>query len=426
MTLNAFQSWLSGLNINPEYATALSTVIAAVVVLVISFIAFTISQRIARNIIPRIIERTPTLRDNILVEEKLFNRLTLLVPALVIQFFTPVVLAHFPQVEAFTERVINIYFIVVAVMVINALINVLNGIYQTLKVSRDIPLTGFFQVLKIALYLVGIILTVSVIFNRAPIYLFSGLGAMTAVLMLIFKDPILGFVAGIQLISNRMLKQGDWIEMPKYGADGDVTEITLTTVKVRNWDKTITTIPTYALISDSFKNWRGMQESAGRRIKRAINIDMATIRFCTPSMLERFSRIRYIADYMQSKNQELARHNAALGDIGQATANRRRLTNIGTFRAYVNAYLRNHPMINTDMTFIVRQLAPTEHGLPLEIYVFCKDKAWANYEAIQSDIFDHLLAILPEFDLRVFQYPTGSDLSRLIEQRATSEGGRAE
>lgn len=423
MTLNTFQSWLSGLNIDPEYATALSTVIAAVVVLVISFIAFTISQRIARNIIPRIIERTPTLRDNILVEEKLFNRLTLLVPALVIQFFAPIVLDHFPRVETFTERVINIYFIVVAVMVISALINVLNGIYQTLKVSRDIPLTGFFQVLKIALYFVGIILTVSVIFNRAPIYLFSGLGAMTAVLMLIFKDPILGFVAGIQLISNRMLKQGDWIEMPKYGADGDVTEITLTTVKVRNWDKTITTIPTYALISDSFKNWRGMQESAGRRIKRAINIDMATIRFCSPSMLERFSRIRYIADYMQRKNQELARHNAALGDIGQATANMRRLTNIGTFRAYVNAYLRNHPMINTDMTFIVRQLAPTEHGLPLEIYVFCKDKAWASYEAIQSDIFDHLLAVLPEFDLRVYQYPTGSDLSRLIGQRADAPAG---
>jgi miniconductance mechanosensitive channel len=231
--------------------------------------------------------------------------------------------------------------------------------------------------------------------------------------MLIFKDPILGFVAGIQLISNRMLKHGDWIEMPKYGADGDVIDITLTTVKVRNWDKTITTIPTYALINDSFKNWRGMQESNGRRIKRAIYIDMNTIKFCSAQMLQRFAGIRYIADYMQRKNKELEQYNAERGIESQDATNARRLTNIGTFRAYICTYLQNHPMINTDMTFIVRQLAPTEYGLPLEIYVFCKDKAWANYEAIQSDIFDHLLAIAGEFDLKVYQYPSGTDILKL-------------
>jgi miniconductance mechanosensitive channel len=249
------------------------------------------------------------------------------------------------------------------------------------------------------------------------VYLLSGLGAMTAVLMLIFKDPILGFAAGIQLISNRMLKPGDWIEMPKYGADGDVIDITLTTVKVRNFDRTITTIPTYALINDSFKNWRGMQESRGRRIKRAIYIDMNTIRFCSPEMLERFSTIRYIADYMQRKNQELEKYNAERGIESRDAANARRLTNIGTFRAYVYAYLQNHPMINTEMTFLIRQLAPTQHGLPLEVYVFCRDKEWTNYEAVQSDVFDHLLAIAGEFDLKVYQYPSGADILKLTAEK---------
>jgi miniconductance mechanosensitive channel len=239
---------------------------------------------------------------------------------------------------------------------------------------------------------------------------------MTAVLMLVFKDPILGFAAGVQLISNRMLKNGDWIEMPKYGADGSVLDITLTTVKVQNWDNTITTIPTYALINDAFKNWRGMEESQGRRIKRAINIDMNSICFCTPEMLERFAGIGCIADYVQQKNREIARYNADLGDLAREAANTRRLTNIGTFRVYANAYLQNHPMINTAMTLMVRQLAPGANGLPLEVYAFCKDKAWVNYEAVQADIFDHLLAIADEFGLKIYQNPAGADIMRLTEQ----------
>ncbi len=407
---NFIQSWFTSMKISPSWGMIITTAIVSLVVLLISFVAFYIARRIVRTLVARFIERTTTTLDNILIEKNLLNRLTLLVPVLVVQFFIPMIFVEYPHIEAFVGRAVNLYFIVVVVLVLDVLITILHSFYQALKMAREIPLTGLFQVVKIVLYFVGIIFVVSVIFNKAPVFLFSGLGAMTAVLMLIFKDPILGFVAGIQLITNRMLKQGDWIEMPKYGADGDVIDITLTTVKVRNWDKTITTIPTYALISDSFKNWRGMQESGGRRIKRAINIDMNSIRFCTPKMLERFVKIRYIADYMKQKSQELNQYNAGLGDEAQDPANARRLTNIGTFRAYVVAYLKNHPMINMDMTFLVRQLEPSEHGLPLEIYVFCKDKAWANYEAIQSDIFDHMLAILPEFDLRVFQYPSGGDL----------------
>ncbi len=416
------QSWFTSMKINPSWGMIITTAIVSLVVILISFVAFYIARRIVRTFVARFVERTTTTSDNILIEKSLLNRLTLLVPVLVVHFFIPIIFVEYPHIEAFAERVVNLYFIVVVVLVLDVLITIFHSFYQTLKMAREIPLTVLFQVVKIVLYFVGIIFVVSVIFNQTPVFLFSGLGAMTAVLMLIFKDPILGFVAGIQLITNRMLKQGDWIEMPKYGADGDVIDITLTTVKVRNWDKTITTIPTYALISDSFKNWRGMQESGGRRIKRAINIDINSIRFCTPKMQERFVKIRYIADYMKQKSQELNQHNAGLGYGAQDLANARRLTNIGTFRAYVVAYLKNHPMINMDMTFLVRQLEPSEYGLPLEIYVFCKDKAWANYEAIQSDIFDHMLAILPEFNLRVFQYPCGVDLWKISGSAAGNTG----
>jgi miniconductance mechanosensitive channel len=257
---------------------------------------------------------------------------------------------------------------------------------------------------------------IAIVLNKSPLYFLTGLGALSAVLMLIFKDPILGFVAGIQLTANKMVARGDWLEMPKYDADGDVLEIGLTTVKVQNWDKTITTIPTYALISESFKNWRGMQESGGRRIKRFVYLDLGSIKFCTEEMLERFSRIQYITEYIERKKKEISEYNEAFQVDTSILVNGRHLTNIGTFRAYVTAYLKNHPMINQDMTFLVRQLAPTPQGLPLEIYVFCKDKIWANYEAIQADIFDHILAVVPEFDLRVFQEPSGGDFRESFDR----------
>ena len=414
MTLpERLQKWFSELHLGTAASGLPATIIFALLVLFASLIAFYVSRRIVDGVVHRVFKRTRVTWDDRLLESRLFIRLTLLVPALILHLFIPLVLSAYPRAEAAVSAGVNIYFIIVALLAVDAVINFLYDIYQTFRVAQDIPLKGFTQVLKIVLYGTGIILALSVVVGRSPVYLLSGLGAMTAVLMLIFKDPILGFVAGIQLISNHMLKQGDWIEMPKYGADGDVIDITLTTIKVRNWDKTITTIPTYALINDSFKNWRGMQESGGRRIKRAIHIDMNSIKFCTPEMLARFSKIRHIADYMQRKNKEVETYNAELGMEAKDAANTRRLTNIGTFRAYVYAYLQNHPMINTDMTFLIRQLDPTPHGLPLEIYVFCKDKAWANYEAVQSDIFDHLLAIAGDFDLKVYQYPSGTDILKL-------------
>jgi miniconductance mechanosensitive channel len=232
--------------------------------------------------------------------------------------------------------------------------------------------------------------------------------------MLVFKDAILGLTAGIQLTTNRMLAIGDWLEMPKYGADGDVLEITLTTVKVQNWDKTITTIPTYALISDAFKNWRGMTESDGRRIKRSLYLDISTIRFCDEEMLERFSKIQFIKEYIDQTKQELRKYNKERRVDNSSLANGRRMTNIGTFRAYIEAYLRNHPQINQGLTLLVRQLEPTPHGLPIQIYIFSKEKRWVPYEDIQSDLFDHFLAVLPEFDLQAFQEPSGKDFTKLV------------
>ena len=404
-----------------ETGDILMKTVAAILVLLISLLAFYVSRRLARGAVPRWVAHTRNTWDDIIVEHDVIKHLALIPPAVVLYYLLPLVLDGYGRIDTIAKAAFEIYLIVAIFLVLDALINAVHAIYRQLKVAQEIPLTGFVQVIKIALYFVSIILILAVVANQTPIYLLSGLGAMTAVLLLIFKDPILGFVAGVQLISNKMLKQGDWIEMPQYGADGDVQDITLTTVKVRNWDKTITTIPTYALITDSFKNWRGMQESGGRRIKRAVTLDVNSIRFCTPEMLERFARIRYISDYMQAKHSEINAYNARLGIDKRVAVNCRRLTNIGTFRAYVIAYLRNHPMINQQMTFLVRQLAPTDRGLPLEIYVFCRDKAWAGYEAIQSDIFDHLLAIAPEFDLRVFQYPSGRDVGLSLARMAPGE-----
>lgn len=414
MTMHTWlESWFATLNFSAGVGGALARIILATAVLVISCAAFYVVRRIVRGVFHRLFLHTRFTWDDRLRKNRLVMRMTLFVPAIIIQLSIPTVLNGYDKAMIVATNVLEIYFIVVIILVLDALINTLHDIYSTLPVSREIPLKVFAQVLKILLYCAGLILVISVLLGQSPIILISGLGALTAVLMLIFKDPILGFTAGIQLITNRMLKNGDWIEMPKYGANGDVEDITLTTVKVRNWDNTITTIPTYALINDSFKNWRGMQESQGRRIMRSIYIDMNSIMFCTPEMLGRFSRINYIADYMQRKFMEVEQHNIQLGDLGSDTVNTRRLTNLGTFRAYATAYLRSHPMINTDMTLMVRQLAPTQHGMPIEIYAFCRDKAWVTYEGVQADIFDHLLAIAGEFDLTIYQYPAGTDIQKL-------------
>ncbi len=411
--MELMQRWLINVGLETSLAEIAAIGIALSVVILLSIISDLIARRMLLTGIGYIISRTGAKWDDILLERKVFNKLAHLAPAMVIYLAIPLILREYAATAATIMSGVMIYIIVIGILVLDALLNAVSDIYQNFEVSKEVPIKGFVQVLKIVAYFLGGILIISRILDKSPLYLLSGLGALTAVLMLVFKDVLLGFVAGIQLSANKMIANGDWIEMPQYGADGDVLEVALTTVKVQNWDKTITTIPTYALISGSFKNWRGMSESGGRRIKRAVNIDMSTVKFCTDEMLKRFSSIQYISDYINRSSKEIAEDNSAKNVDESNPANGRRLTNIGTFRAYVIEYLKHHPMISQDMTFIVRQLAPTEHGLPLEIYIFCKDKVWANYEAIQSDIFDHILAVIPEFDLKVFQNPTGNDFKRL-------------
>ncbi|MEN8126401.1 MAG: mechanosensitive ion channel domain-containing protein [Planctomycetota bacterium] len=398
--MEAIIEWIKGLPILP----VIVRIVWLVVVLAMAWLGNFITKKLILRIVSRVVKKSKTQWDDALAHHHVFTLLSHLVPAVIIYYLAPTDLINMQLVAV-------VYMIVVGMLIINAFLNSVVDIYRTYEFARRIPIRGFMQVVKIVVFIASGIIILGMIVGKNPTSILAGFGAMTAVLLLIFKDAILGFVAGIQLSANNMVHIGDWISMPKYNADGDVIDISLTTVKVQNWDKTLSTIPAYALISDSFQNWRGMSESGGRRIKRAIHIDMNTIRFCDEAMLEKFRRIQYLTEYIDTKKSEIDEHNKA-GDVDDSElVNGRRMTNVGTFRAYVIAYLKAHPKINLNMTFLVRQLKPTEYGLPIEIYVFSSDKVWANYEAIQADIFDHILAVVPEFSLRVFQNPTGSDFA---------------
>ena len=412
--LSPLHDWLLKWGMSEAGATLLTRLGGVLLVLFVALTANRVTKRVVVRGIARLARRTTASWDDVVMRHRVLQRVAHLVPALVIYHFATPVLAGYDQLTAVVRQGALIYMIVIAALAADSVVNVGIEIVRGSRLPRELPVRSIAQVLKLVVYAVTAISVLALVLGRSPLLLLSGLGAMSAVTMLVFKDTILGFVAGIQLSANRMVSRGDWIEMPKHGADGDVLDVGLTTVKVQNWDKTITTIPTYALIGESFKNWRGMAESGGRRIKRALYIDVGSIRFCDEEMLARFSKIQYIADYLKDKREEIANWNAARGVESASLADGRHLTNVGTFRAYVVAYLRHHPMVHQDMTFLVRQLAPTEHGLPIEVYVFSRDQVWSRYEAIQADIFDHLLAVVPEFDLRVFQSPSGRDVERAI------------
>ncbi|HUF46423.1 MAG TPA: mechanosensitive ion channel domain-containing protein [Vicinamibacterales bacterium] len=408
------QGWLIERGVGEAWAAEVAMAIEATGVVLLAVLANVIAKRVVVQALQHWTARTTLTWDDRLVARRVFHRLSHLAPALVIYHFAPAVLGEHTRWITAVQQGALIYMLAAGAWVVSSLLDSAEDILGATRVGRDLPLKAFVQVGKIVLFFVLAIAVLSLVLGKSPVLLFSGLGAMTAVLMLVFKDAILGFVGGIQLSANQMVAPGDWIEMPKYGADGDVIEVALTTVKVQNWDKTITTIPTYALISESFKNWRGMSESGGRRIKRAINLDMTSVRFCDDEMLERFSHIQHVSAYLERKRQEITDWNRAHDVDPSSPVNGRRLTNLGTFRAYVAAYLRHHPLVHGDMTFLVRHLEPTAHGLPIEIYVFSRDQRWAEYENLQADIFDHILAIVPEFDLRVHQAPSGSDVRELM------------
>jgi len=352
--------------------------------------------------------------DDPLANNRMLNKISWFVPVAIFSLSIDTLLEPGTPLSILAKRLVTTCFVIVAVLCITTLLTSINDIYTILKKGKGSALRGYTDAGKIISYILGAIFIISIFTGKSPWGILSVLGGLTAVTMLVFKDTILGFVASIQLNSTNMVRIGDWIEMPQYAADGDVIDISIHTIRVQNWDKTITTIPTYALVANSFKNWRGMSESGGRRIKRSLAIDIQSIRFCDDRMLEKYSRIDLIRDYVADKQQEIREYNNQHNFDKSLVVNGRNQTNVGIFRAYIIAYLKNNSKISQEMTFLVRQLAPTDRGLPIEIYVFSKDQAWANYEAIQADIFDHLLAAVPEFDLRIFQSPSSYDFRSFI------------
>ncbi len=397
-----------------DYVSVINILAGIILIVIIAIISDLILKRVIINIVTRIIKKSKTVWDDILLDRKTLIRLSHLAPALIIFYLLRFVLYDYESIVKIMQGAIKVYIVILGLMVIDPLANGFHKIYQTLPISKDRSIKGYIQVIKIIVYFIAILLILAILFNKKVTGLLTGLGAVAAILILVFKDTLLGFVASIQLSANNMIKVGDWITMPKHNADGTVTEINLHTVKVQNWDKTIITIPTYALVSDSFTNWKGMEESGGRRIKRSINIDMKSIKFCTKEMVEKFKKIQFLKEYVKKIQSEIELYNKENKIDESVVVNGRRMTNIGTFRKYLEKYLSNHPKIHNNMTFLVRQLQPTDKGIPIEIYVFSNDQRWANYESIQADIFDHILAVIPEFELRVFQSPSGDDFQKAL------------
>ena len=376
---------------------------------VLSLVAFWIAEKIIIKLLTKMLQKTSTQMDDILIKHNVFKRLTYMVPALIFYNFAYAV----PQFTIMIQRASLTLMAISGLMVINSFLNALNDIYKKTKYHERLDINSYLQITKLIINILGSVVIVGIIINKDTTLLLSGLGAMTAVVMLIFKDTILSLVASVQISSNDLFKVGDWVEAPQFGADGDVVDIGLHTVKIQNWDKTISVIPTHKLIDSTFKNWRGMSESGGRRIKRSLFIDINSISLCSSETLEKYKKFELISEYIDRKQKEVSEHNQANNIDTSELINGRRLTNIGTFRAYIEAYLKNNSLIHKEMTFLVRQLDPTEKGLPMQIYVFSNDIDWVRYEGIQSSIFDHLLAVVPEFGLRIFQNPTGKDFGTI-------------
>lgn len=401
--MHAIQEWINNQLIEwgiiSHSANELDNIIVLSLIIVVTVGIDYVCRYIFLNMFKRLAKRTRNQWDDLIVERKIINKLMHLIPAVLVYILLPLAFPadETPKVLGILQMICKIYIIAVSLHFINASLNLLHEIYNRKESLKNKPLKGFIQLLQVIVFFIGFILIISILIHKSPATLFAGLGASAAILMLVFKDTILGFVAGIQLSANDMLRPGDWITMEKHGANGTVLEVTLNAVKVKNFDNTITTIPPYALVSDAFQNWRGMSESPGRRVKRSINIDMNTIRFCTPDMLAKFRKMPLLADYI---------------DESTRTAGRQ-LTNIGVFRAYLVRYLQSLPEVSKELTCMVRQLQPTENGLPIELYFFSSVKDWVPYENIQSDVFDHVLAIIPEFGLSIFQHVSGHDLRSL-------------
>lgn len=409
----SFKNWLLSLDLSEKSAKTLVNSSEFLLVLLVAWLSYFAAKWIIFRIVHSIVKRSATNWDDIMMRRKVFTRLAYLIPLLILNLFLPFILADYELVLKILLGTTQVLIVFTVVSIVSSLINSFNDIYSGYEISKTRPIKSYIQVIMIIIYILSVVAIIYVFLGKDGFGWIAGFGAFSAILMLVFKDPILGFVGGIQLTANNMVRIGDWISMPKFGADGNVIDITLTTVKVQNWDKTITTIPTYALVTDYFQNWRGMEESGGRRIKRSINIDMTSVKFCDREMLNRLKRIQFVSKYIEARDQQIEEYNRKHNIDNSVLVNGRRQTNLGIFREYLKQYLRNKPEVRSDMTFLVRQLQPTENGIPIEIYVFSGVQEWAKYEDIQSDVFDHVLAVIPHFDLRVFQNPSGSDFKSL-------------
>ncbi|MDH6534500.1 mechanosensitive ion channel family protein [Parabacteroides sp. 52] len=420
--MNNMQEWITETLL--EWGIIESTVgywdniIILLLILLLAFVVDYVCNHIIIGIFKRIAVRTKTDWDDLILDRKIIHKIINVIPAILIYILLPIAFAPWdsPIILLLLQKVCKIYIIAVSLRFINASLNLVNELYNRRAAVTGKSIKGFIQVIQLLLLFIGIILIISILISESPAKLFAGLGASAAVLMLVFKDSILGFVAGIQLSANDMLRPGDWITMNKYGADGTVIDVTLNAIKVRNFDNTIVTIPPYSLVSDSFQNWRGMSDSPGRRIKRSINIDMNSVRFCTPEMLGKYRKIDLLTEYIDQKEAELRQYNEKNQIDNSIQVNGRRQTNLGVFRAYLERYLRNHPDVSKELTCMVRHLQPTEKGIPIELYFFSAEKRWIFYESIQADIFDHILAIIPEFGLEAFQNISGADIRALNRQ----------
>ncbi len=420
-------SFLDTLGLSAENRNAITSITIVLLIVVFAFLANFIVKKYLIKILQKMAKKTKTEVDDILISHKVIFYITHLVPSTIIYLTFGLAFddnLKYPfDIESVTSAVYSalaLYIYIILWVVLFALIDAFYEIFQKSKLAKDVDIKGFLQLMKVIIALIFAVLFVSKLIGKRPFAVLTAMGAVAAVLIFVFKDTLLGFVAGIQIAANKMAKPGDWVSMPSMGADGTILEIGLTTVKIQNWDKTISTVPTYALVSKSFANWRGMEESGGRRIKRAFFIDVSSIKFCTPEMIEKYKNISLLASYIEEKEKEIAEYNKSKNIKENSLINSRYLTNIGTFRKYIELYLRENTNLNQDLTLLVRQLQVTPEGLPLEVYAFSADQRWAYYEAIQADIFDHIFSIIHEFDLKLYQSPTGTDLQNMLNARRNS------
>ena len=418
--LNDIKEWIENLLREIGIASAgvpyLRLLILLILLILVAYLSFRLTKKLVVGTLYNLFKKTTIQWDDEMVDRKVFNSLAHIIPAVIIKIFAPIIFRDFEQILPFIIKLTNSYLILVGMLVVISILKAAELMVSGSQIFIEKPVSSYFQLIRIVIYIATAIFILSELMGQTPWYFLSAFGAMTAILLLIFKDTILGLVASVQISSNDMVRVGDWVEMPKFNADGDVIAINLNTVKIKNWDKTITTVPTYYFITDSFKNWRGMQESGGRRIKRSLYINVRSIKFVDPDTREKFKKYYLINDFIKGRQQEIEQFNEDHEVDTSVLINGRRMTNIGVFRNYAMAYLEKLPFIRQDMTLLVRQLAMEDRGLPIEIYCFTNTIKWAEYEEIQANIFDHLLAAAAFFDLELFQQPSGSDISMAVDR----------